>query len=206
MIACAPLVASETISLTDQSTNYLTASQQSPFDDTVFTTSGSPPAGATFSIINSAPAPNEICPADSSSVFDSTYNPYTVRTGLTTPDGYPLGDLQNRWMCDQTRLIFTASPLPPPLNPSSPLLPPPLLPSYLLTLTSSPPPSLPSSPPHFPGRSVLHDGARSCKNFGQSCMKRAQILHTFCTVTLQDFRVQDLCKILARPLSIVLQD
>lgn len=105
MIACAPLVASETIFLTDYPTNYLNASQQSPFDDTIFTTSGSPPGGARLSIVNSAHAPNVICPTDSSSVFDSTYNPYTVGAGMTTPDGYPLGDLQDRCLCDQNKLI-----------------------------------------------------------------------------------------------------
>jgi len=137
MIACAPLVASETIFLTDYSTNYLTASQQSPFDDTVFTTSGSPPGGARLSIVNSAHAPNVICPTDSSSVFDSTYNPYTVVAGMTTPDGYPLGDLQDRCLCDQNKRLNNHEPHSYPLPPTLSLTP---------SLTSPRHPLIPTSP------------------------------------------------------------
>ena len=102
MIACAPLVASETITLNDYFTDYLSVSQQSPFDDTVFTTSSNPPARLT--ILNAALTPHDICPSDdsssgSSSPFDRVYSPYTVDSTISTPDRYPLGDLQNRCVC-----------------------------------------------------------------------------------------------------------
>ena len=97
MIACAPLVASESITLNDYFTDYLSVSQRSPFDDTVFTTSSSPPARLT--ILNAALTPHEICPSNSSTPFDRVYSPYTVDSTISTPDRYALGDLQNRCVC-----------------------------------------------------------------------------------------------------------
>ena len=95
MIACAPLVASETITLNDYRTNYLSVSQQSPFDDTIFTSSANPPARLT--ILNAALTPHDICPATSSTPFDRVYSPYPVDSTITnTPDRYALGDLQGR--------------------------------------------------------------------------------------------------------------
>ena len=86
MIACAPLVASETITLNDYRTNYLSVSQQSPFEDTIFTINTSPPGS--FSILNSA----NFCPHYSSSI----YTPYPVNRSVTTPDRHPLGDWDHR--------------------------------------------------------------------------------------------------------------
>lgn len=95
MIACAPLVASETITLNDYRTDYLSVSQQSPFDDTIFTSSANPPARLT--ILNAALTPHDICPATSPTPFDRVYSPYLVDSTITnTPDRYALGDLQSR--------------------------------------------------------------------------------------------------------------
>lgn len=48
-----------------------------------------------LTVLTAAVAPNGACllDADATPTSDSTYSPYNVRSGVTTPDTYDLGDI-----------------------------------------------------------------------------------------------------------------
>ena len=91
IVACAPLVVSETIAVSNYpfSQSYITISQLSPFERTIISTADLPSNQLT--ILNT---PNSACQAGDDPY--EPYEPFDEEDGVNTADRYPLGDLENR--------------------------------------------------------------------------------------------------------------
>ena len=79
--------------------SYLSISQLSPFEQTRITTEDIPSSRLT--ILDAALSPDTNCLSS-----DEPYEPYEpyVGDGEDTPDTYPLGDLENRYLMQMSHL------------------------------------------------------------------------------------------------------
>lgn len=108
IIACAPLVASQELRLMQYppSSSFLTVTQRSPYENTVFTTQDLPEP-LRLGLLNAALNPNTNCrdPAvEEVPTYDALYTPFSdpEAVGTTTVDANPVGDLTARYGSDLT--------------------------------------------------------------------------------------------------------
>ncbi|CAI8031417.1 hypothetical protein GBAR_LOCUS17832 [Geodia barretti] len=109
-LSCAPLVEAENLTLTAYPIGgqpLAIISQYSRYQNTIISLGSLPSLNVPddlgsdnpdLTVVAAAIGPNEACLLDEdATAADSTYSPYTPRSGVSTPDGYDLGDLSGAY-------------------------------------------------------------------------------------------------------------